>query len=668
MGFLSPWFLVGLAAVGLPVWFHLLKRHRSEPRPFSSLMFFERRTQSSILHRRLRYLLLFALRTALIVLLALTFAGPFIKTAATPAGAGHRTVVLAIDRSFSMSQGDRLARAKREAAAVLAGLTPGASVQVLEFASQARILAQTPDDRAALRAAIEAIAPSASRSSYGGLVRALGSVAQSAPQPLEIHLFSDLQRTSLPPGFIDLQLPPGARLVLHPVARARLANWSVESVNAPARLFGPNKGRVQATVAGYGTEPASRRVSLVLDGKVLDTKIVAVLASGRATVDFLSLDVPYGLHHGEVRIDSADPFPADDHFYFSIGRGDPRSALFIHEPRDSQSLLYFRAALEAAPEPAFTLDAVTASQAAGLPLDKYAFVVLSGVRSLPASFEGRLVEYGRGGGGLLVALGPGFTPGARVPVFGEAILEPGSTPRAGARFQSAAWLDEAHPSVRRANHWDGVRFYQVSHVTSGASRVVARATDQTPLLLEKQEGAGRILLFSSAFDNVASDFPLHAAFVPFVNETARYLAGLEDRPGAFTVGALLDLGASRLGGGSVEVIDPGGRRALTLAESAAARDLPLVLEGFYDVRRAGVERELIAVNPDRRESDFDMIPEDELALWQNTGQGTTPRSGTLAAEPRPRTLWWQGMLLVFALALAESLVAGRFLATRTETP
>jgi len=62
MGFIAPWFLAGLAAVGLPVYFHLLKRHKTTPLPFASLMFFERRTQSSVKHRRLRYLLLFAAR------------------------------------------------------------------------------------------------------------------------------------------------------------------------------------------------------------------------------------------------------------------------------------------------------------------------------------------------------------------------------------------------------------------------------------------------------------------------------------------------------------------------------------------------------------------------------------------------------------------------------
>ena len=62
MGFLTPWFLAGAAAVGLPVWLHLLQKHKTTPLPFSSLMFFEKRTQSSIKHRRLRYLLLFAMR------------------------------------------------------------------------------------------------------------------------------------------------------------------------------------------------------------------------------------------------------------------------------------------------------------------------------------------------------------------------------------------------------------------------------------------------------------------------------------------------------------------------------------------------------------------------------------------------------------------------------
>ncbi len=103
MGFLSPWFLAGVVGVGLPIWLHLLKRHKSDPRPFPSLMFFEKREQSSVVHRRLDHILLFILRTLMLVLLALLFANPFINRE-TPKAAGKKLVVVQVDKLFSMQQ------------------------------------------------------------------------------------------------------------------------------------------------------------------------------------------------------------------------------------------------------------------------------------------------------------------------------------------------------------------------------------------------------------------------------------------------------------------------------------------------------------------------------------------------------------------------------------
>src|ERR1700733_9936206 len=79
MGFFTPWFLAGAVAVGLPIWLHLLKRHKTDPKLFPSLMFFEFRETSSVKHRRLDHILLFVLRTLMLLLLALLFASPFIR-------------------------------------------------------------------------------------------------------------------------------------------------------------------------------------------------------------------------------------------------------------------------------------------------------------------------------------------------------------------------------------------------------------------------------------------------------------------------------------------------------------------------------------------------------------------------------------------------------------
>src|SRR3954453_7682525 len=125
MGFLTPWFLAGAAAVGLPVWLHLLRRHKSEPLPFSSLMFFEQHTQSSIKHRRLRYLMLFAMRALLILLMVLAFAHPFVQQSNLPTERTNEVSVLAIDNSLSMRASGRLDEAKRQAKAAIGGRRVG---------------------------------------------------------------------------------------------------------------------------------------------------------------------------------------------------------------------------------------------------------------------------------------------------------------------------------------------------------------------------------------------------------------------------------------------------------------------------------------------------------------------------------------------------------------
>src|SRR6202167_5087080 len=272
MGLLAPWFLGGLAAVGLPVYLHLLRRHAATPRPFSSLMFFEPRTQSSIRHRRLRYLALLALRLALLALLVLAFSDPFINRSAAGMKS-DKLMMVVIDNSFSMRAktklgATRLEDAKREAISLLASKAPSQRAQVLTLGSQLAALTQPIQDAGALRAAVEGVAPGDARSSFGDFARSLRSLAASEPSPVELHLFSDMQKSSMPANFTDLALPSNVTLVLHPVASGNAPpNWAVESVDAPGQVWEPKKSRVQAVIAGYYTPAATRTVSLVVNGK-----------------------------------------------------------------------------------------------------------------------------------------------------------------------------------------------------------------------------------------------------------------------------------------------------------------------------------------------------------------------------------------------------------------
>jgi hypothetical protein len=670
MGLLAPWFLAAAAAVGLPIYLHLLRRHSTTPRPFSSLMFFERRTQSSIKHRRLRYLLLLSLRLALLLVLILAFADPYISRPAASIS-GNKLLLVVIDNSFSMRAGSRIADARRQAMAVLSSRTPTQRAQVMALGSQLQALTSATEDPGPLRAAVEGVQAGDSRGSLSELARALRSMTETVHTPIELHFFSDMQKSGQPASFAEMTLPANVSLVLHPVADAPVPNWLVESVNAPGQVWDVKKAHVEAVIAGYHTPAAKRIASLIINGNTVATQAVNVPASGLATVEFPTLNVPYGLSRCAVKIDSADALPADDARLFAVQRSDPERALLIHDSSDSQSPVYFGTALAASAEGVFTLQTVTVQQAANLDPSKYAFVVLSNTLELPPTLEKSLEKYVGGGGSVLVATGSGARPGSRIPILGNKILATLNYSQDGDGFLMVGSTDPSHPSMESAQQWRGVKFYDTAKIDPGDSRVVARLSDGTPLLLDKKIGEGRAMLLTSGLDNVSNDFPLHAIFVPFVEQTALYLSGTERRIGSRLVDSYLELRTAKEQAIGVEVVDPAGRRPLSLGQATSQQSFQLTSAGFYQLRLANGRQDLVGVNADLRESDLDVIPSDVLSLWSGRASTPAPQPAAIGQGPeqkQPYRLWWYVMILVLAAAVAESLLASKYLGTQAEEP
>jgi hypothetical protein len=533
------------------------------------------------------------------------------------------------------------------------------------------VLTEPTQDSGVLRSAVNSIQPGDTRASFGELAGTLRSMAETLHTPIELHLFSDMQRSAMPASFAEMALPANVSLVPHPQARGPQPNWTVESVSAPGEVFDPKKSRVQAVISGYHTPAAKRTVSLVVNGKAIATQTVDVPAEGRASVEFSSLDVPYGLTRCEVRIDSADSLPADDASLFAVKRSDPRKVLFVYESNDTRSPLYFRAALTSAAESAFNLETVTVDRVASVQPAGHDFVVLSDVASLPASFENALTNYVKAGGSVFIAAGTSAARHPRIPIFGDTITDSRYYSREGARFLTVGEMDPSYPSVQKANRWTGVKFYFAVRVAGTDARVAARLTDQTPLLLEKKIGEGRALLFASGLDNFTNDFPLHPVFIPFVDQTARYLSGMETRAGSRIVDSFLELRSAKEQSVGVEVIDPDGKRPLSLKEATAAQSFQLTRAGFYRLRLANGREDLVGVNADRRESDLDVIPKDVLALWMgNAGNAAQEASsGTVAQDQKkPYSLWWYAVLLLLLAAIAESLLSSQYLTMSREQP
>src|SRR5512146_2014233 len=98
LSFLSPAFLVGAALAAVPIVLHLLGRRPELRVLFPAVRLLKRAPAQETRRRRLRELILLALRVGAIVLLAVAFARPYFARPVVVSA--HAAVVVALDRSF----------------------------------------------------------------------------------------------------------------------------------------------------------------------------------------------------------------------------------------------------------------------------------------------------------------------------------------------------------------------------------------------------------------------------------------------------------------------------------------------------------------------------------------------------------------------------------------
>ena len=73
---------------------------------------------------------------------------------------------------------------------------------------------------------------------------------------------------------------------------------------------------------------------------------------------------------------------------------------------------------------------------------------------------------------------------------------------------------------------------------------------------------------------------------------------------------------------------------------------------------------MVAVNPDRQESDLEIIPQETLTLWENTAHGAGGASENAECVQKPKEFWWYLMLAVLVVGIMESLLGNRHLAVQ----
>jgi hypothetical protein len=677
MGFLTPLFLAGLAALAVPVIIHLIQRERKNVVRFPSLMFLRKIPYESVRRRKIHNWALLMLRLAALALIVAAFARPFLRNpaVAADAGGGAREVVVLVDRSFSMGYGDRWARATAAARDAVAGLGPADRASIVFFTSGADVAVRSSAERSRLESAIGTAAPGAGATRYAPALKLAGSIlGESALPRKDAILISDFQRSGWQGGE-GLRLPDGATLTPIVIGDAATPNVSVLPVTLRrGRFSGQERVTVTAGVVNHGPAPVSNlEVTLELAGRAVQTQRLNLEARGSGSVTFEPITPDPGTTRGVVRI-PADALPADNAFHFTL---EPRAAvrvLLVDRPGGArEASLYLSQALALGEAPSFetvvrTPETLTADDVRG------ASVVVVNDVVIPSTAAARIAALVENGGGLLLVLGdraawPG-NPADLLPAAPGAPVD--RTRGAAARLGGLDYGHEIFEPFRapRSGDFSSAHFYGYRAVTPGQdARVLARFEDGAPALLERRVGAGRVLLWTSTLDVRWSDLPLKPVYLPFVHRMMTSLAAYAERPAWMGVGDVLDSGAGVPGaarGDGKVVLTPGGQR-ITL-DSEGPDVMELAEAGFYEVRSAGRDAEpllTVAANVDLGESDLTpMDPNDVVAAAMGqAGAVAEGASGPMVLTDREQEarqrLWWYLLFAGILLLGAETVLSNR---------
>jgi hypothetical protein len=641
MTFLSPLFLVGAAAAVVPIVLHLLRRRPEQRVRFAAVMFLRTAPVEHTSRRRLREWLLLTLRVTALVLLALAFARPFLRTAS--AGAIGTTVVL-LDTSFSMSAPGRFDRAKSLAKDAVRNATSGYDVALVTFSDQAAVVVRPTPDRGAVAAAIDAAASGFGATRYRAGLNAAGSLV--AGLRCVIVVVTDLQESGWDAGE-HASVPAGTRVEIRDVG-ALPENLAITSLRV-------DSDRVIATIRNSGSRGHQVRARLRIAGKQAAEASVTVEARGSADAVFSDIGARVTVPATDggaaaVTIDDPAGIQADNVRYALISSATTRPSVLVATTSGdlAREAFYLEQALAAgqsgrnAPDvtgvSAAKLSAWTREQVA-----RHAVVVLLSTRGLEPRGRETLASYVAAGGGLLVAAGPDVDGDVVADVLGAGARLQIVADTGGARVDrsraAVSWTlapaDLRHPIFRafgaEVASLGLVTFRTAARISGSACQTLARFTSGDAALIDCTAGDGHAIVLASDLDNRWNDFPLRSSFVPLVHEMVRYLSTPGDRAAEYVVGDV-----------------PAG---VPPVPGVVAAPSP---------RGANVRSRKVVVNVDSRESDPSRISPDEFqAVVTQLRDGAAQARAGVAAQESTQEIWPFLIGLMIAILAVEGIVAAR---------
>jgi hypothetical protein len=594
MSLLYPLFLAGIAAVGLPILLHMIRRHTRKRVTFSSLMFLRPTLPRFRSRSRLEHVPLLILRCLVLCLLAFAFARPFLaRPAATSSAVPGKRVVLLIDTSASMRRTGMWTKAIDEARSVLKNTGPADRLCVMSFDQGARTLIgfeqwETMDPAQRVSIAAQEL----SRLSPGWASTDLGHALIAAAEAIEddetndaeqfrsgrqIVLVSDLQQGSNLEALLAYEWPQRMELVVKAVPCQGATNASLQLVAnrdslAPARADDLPDIRVtnspDATndhfqlrwaddvaqsprVAGLQPAEDAAKMAAPQPNQALDVYV----AAGHSTV--VRAPVRPDRQAAARLVLTGDDQDFDNTLYVMPNPRQQANILYVgsDDPNDTAGMLYYlRQAFGAGKALTSHIVHRPGSDVLGIADVQTAHLIVVTDPLNPQNIA-PLRRYLESGKSLLLVL---KSAEAVTALSGLAGINPIESQEAEtSRYAMLGRLEFDHPLLKpfsdprfgdftRIHFWKyrriGVAGFQPAEdgarmaTPRPGARVLARFDNNDPAWLEIPIGKGALLVWTSGWQPSDSDLALSSKFVPLLYGALEYGGTFAERQSQYFIG------------------------------------------------------------------------------------------------------------------------------------
>lgn len=649
LGFLNAAFLFGLAAAAVPIIIHLLNRRRVRRIRFSSLEFLDNVNRQRMRRFNLRRILILILRTVAVLLIALAFARPTLRSASLwfP-GNVPKNVIICLDASYSMGleeeSGTVFTAAKKMAKQIVDMAKKNDAMNVIVFSRRPQTLFEEGTrNKGLIKTAIDKAELTSETTSIRAAVdRAFELIETSEIEGGEIYVISDFRFNEDSTVVTADKEKENVQVYFLPVYEDAADNVSIDRVSVPRKLLRAGEVvRVGVSVTNHSRNSSvSFPLELSVDGGRKAEKVIELAPGASSSVVFPVSFASWGRFRCKVS-KNRDRLPADDDRYFlleisrsvpvTLMRGRRRTGPGAGSP--AAGYFYLEKALNprGRADAEFTVKTIDENKLTEAALPKNGVVIWDAPQRVDPRRLKLLERYVAGGGGLIVFLGGSDRAVWNSRRFMKLLGVSSVAEKPTGIYAAYESFQQDHPIFSIFNEEElellartRVRSYIVARGVAPDS-VIAYTGGGDPAVFEHTDGDGRVLVFASSPDLESGDIPLSPMFLPLVHTSVSYLAsaGVAQRRRETLAGTSItfDTEASSIGSAQLVIRDPSGMPIRPVLFETPQGETRVICErplkvGFYQLARDTTVLAEAVVNVDTRESD--------------TGTSSLPRKGPLS--------------------------------------